>query len=88
MSAVSMFLWRSLTKKLRMVGETFTVIFTRKAQDRRQKIIDFETRRVSILHALKIDRETRRSARKLMQLPEICPPLPNTEEIEPRIRYV
>lgn len=71
-----------------MVGKTFTVIFTRKAQRRRQKIIDFETRRVSKAHARKVDREIRQSARKLIELPERCPLLPDTEEIEPRIRYI
>ena len=70
-----------------MVGKTFKVIFTNKAQRRRQQIIDFEARRVSKAHALKVDREIRQSARKLKELPESHPPLPNTEEIRPRIRY-
>lgn len=71
-----------------MVGQVFKVLFTSKAQRRRQAIIDFETRRVSKAHARKVDREIRQSARKLQELPESHPPLPNTEEIEPRIRYV
>ena len=71
-----------------MVGKIFKVIFTSKARRRRQQIIDFETRRVSKAHARKVDREIRKSARKLKELPESHPPLADTEEIEPRIRYI
>ena len=70
-----------------MVGKIFRVLFTRKALRRRNQIIDFETKRVSKAHARKVDREIRNAARKLEDLPESRPILPDTEDEESSIRY-
>ena len=70
-----------------MVDKIFRVIFTRKAQRRRNQIIDFETTRISKKHAQKVDLEIRKAARKLEELPESKPILPNTEEEVSSIRH-
>jgi plasmid stabilization system protein ParE len=70
-----------------MVGKVFKVVFAKKAERRRQSIIDFESRRVSPGHARRVDREIRKSARKLKGLPESHPVLPGTEDMRPRVRY-
>ena len=56
-----------------MVGQIFRVLFSRKAQRRRQQITDFETESANARKARKVQREIDKAAKKLEKLPEANP---------------
>ena len=56
-----------------MVGGVFRVLFSRKAQRRRQQITDFETRSADTHKAQKVQRKIAAAAKKLEKLPDANP---------------
>ena len=56
-----------------MVGGVFRVLFSRKAQRRRQQITDFETQSADARKARKVQRKIAAAAKKLEQLPAANP---------------
>ena len=56
-----------------MVGQVFRVLFSRKAQRRRQQITDFETQSADARKARKVQRKIDAAAKKLEKLPDANP---------------
>ena len=56
-----------------MVGQVFRVLFSRKAQRRRRKITEFETRLADKRKARKVQHEIDAAAKKLEKLPNSNP---------------
>ena len=70
-----------------MVGQIFRVLFSRKAQRRRQQITDFETRSADARKARKVQRKIAAAAKKLEKLPD-ANPIYQTDEDGTVYRYV
>ena len=70
-----------------MVGRIFRVIFSSKSRRRQQQIFDFEQKSAGTKHARRVQREIAKAARKLENLPESKPLLPDTEDEEKEYRY-
>ncbi len=69
-----------------MVGETYTVVVSERAKQRRKRIFSFETRANDLQYARRVIAEISAQLRKLSTLPNARPVLPDHDS-DVEIRY-